>query len=127
MAQNGSKVEAAGTNSKVPDGVVLPPKDIRAIVEKTAGYVARNGPMFEERIAQKEQSNSKFSFLVPGDAYAPFYQWRLAEIKAGRNLDPTGKTPNGTTAPPKGLSLLQTYKRPSRMLCSLASCSTRLT
>ena len=30
-----------------PAGIVLPPRDIRAIVEKTAGYVARNGQVFE--------------------------------------------------------------------------------
>lgn len=54
--------------SKPPEGIVVPPKDIRgafcpfnqpilrpvanalfhiAIVEKTAGYAARNGPVFE--------------------------------------------------------------------------------
>jgi splicing factor 3A subunit 1 len=70
--------------SKPPEGVVLPPKDIRAIVEKTAGYVARNGAVFEERVREKEKNNPKFSFLVAGDAYAPFYQWRLVEIKEGR-------------------------------------------
>ena len=32
---------------KPPAGIVLPPRDIRAIVEKTAGYVARNGQVFE--------------------------------------------------------------------------------
>ena len=86
MAQNG----APGTPdlpeavSKPPPGVVLPPKDIRAIVEKTAGYVARNGPVFEDRIRDKEQHNPKFSFLNPNDAYAAFYQWRLNEVREGR-------------------------------------------
>ncbi|OQD76814.1 hypothetical protein PENDEC_c003G06656 [Penicillium decumbens] len=70
--------------NKPPEGLVLPPKDIRAIVEKTAGYVARNGPIFEDRVRDKEKNNPKFSFLNPGDAYAPFYQWRLAEVKGGR-------------------------------------------
>ncbi|KAJ5668046.1 uncharacterized protein N7477_006616 [Penicillium maclennaniae] len=70
--------------TKPPEGMVLPPKDIRAIVEKTAGYVARNGHIFEDRVRDKEKSNPKFSFLNPGDAYAPFYQWRLTEIKDGR-------------------------------------------
>lgn len=32
---------------KPPAGVVLPPKEIKSILEKTAGYVARNGPVFE--------------------------------------------------------------------------------
>ncbi|RAL10568.1 putative pre-mRNA splicing factor [Aspergillus homomorphus CBS 101889] len=70
--------------SKPPEGVVLPPKDIRAIVEKTAGYVARNGPVFEDRVREKERNNPKFSFLNPEDAYGPFYQWRLVEIREGR-------------------------------------------
>ncbi|KAI9675012.1 MAG: SF3a splicing factor complex subunit [Caeruleum heppii] len=70
--------------SKPPPGVVLPPKDIRAILEKTAGYVARNGAIFEDRIREKEKHNPKFSFLSPNDAYAPFYAWRLSEIRDGR-------------------------------------------
>jgi len=70
--------------SKPPQGVVLPPKDIRGIVEKTAGYVARNGPVFEDRIRDKEKINPKFSFLSTNDAYSPFYLWRLSEIREGR-------------------------------------------
>ena len=67
-----------------PAGIVKPPRDIQAIVEKTAGYVARNGVVFEERIREKERANNKFSFLNPNDAYASFYAWRLQEIREGR-------------------------------------------
>lgn len=73
--------------SKPPAGVVLPPKDIRAIVEKTAGYVARNGPVFEDRIRQKEINNPKFSFLAANDAYNAYYAWRLNEVREGRGTD----------------------------------------
>ena len=98
--------------SKPPPGVVLPPKDIRAIVEKTAGYVARNGAVFEERIREKEKHNPKFSFLSRQDAYSPFYLWRLEEVRAGRgtavSAGRTGETapapepekPAGPAAPP---------------------------
>lgn len=72
---------------KPPAGVVLPPKEIRNILEKTAGYVARNGAVFEDRIRDKEQANPKFSFLNPADAYHEFYTWRLTEIRAGRGSD----------------------------------------
>ena len=91
--------------SKPPDGVVLPPKDIRAIIEKTAGYVARNGSVFEDRIRDKEASNAKFSFLSPNDAYAPFYQWRLSEVRSGRGTAVSaGRAGDATPAPekPKG-------------------------
>ncbi|KAJ5766499.1 uncharacterized protein N7511_004115 [Penicillium nucicola] len=89
--------------SKPPEGLVLPPKDIRAIVEKTAGYTARNGAVFEDRVREKEKANTKFSFLHAGDAYAPYYQWRLAEIMEGRgtavSAGRTGET--GAAAEPE--------------------------
>ena len=113
MAQNGAPPELPEAVSKPPEGVVLPPKDIRAIVEKTAGYVARNGVVFEDRIRDKEQSNPKFSFLFPNDAYAPFYQWRLSEVRAGRGTAvsagtvgeaaPVKQKPKGPDPPPEFL------------------------
>lgn len=69
--------------SRVPAGVIPPPSGVREIIEKTAGYVARNGATFEERIREKE-GNAKLSFLVPDDAYHAYYRWRVDEIKAGR-------------------------------------------
>lgn len=97
--------------SKPPAGVVLPPKDIRAIVEKTAGYVARNGPAFEDRIREKERHNPKFSFLSANDAYYPFYAWRLEEVREGRGTAVSAgrvgeaapaepEKPKGPAAPP---------------------------
>lgn len=67
-----------------PQGVVLPPKEFRTILEKTAGFVARNGIAFEDRIREREKGNPKFSFLNTADAYNPYYLWRLSEIKEGR-------------------------------------------
>lgn len=90
MAPSATAVDSPTTSalpdevSKPPAGVVLPPRDIRAIVEKTAGYVARNGPAFEDRIREKEKHNPKFSFLSAKDAYFPFYEWRLQEVREGR-------------------------------------------
>jgi splicing factor 3A subunit 1 len=60
---------------KAPAGVVLPPKEIKgtlsaetlgrimlipmtAILEKTAGYVARNGIVFEGRFYQTQETRS---------------------------------------------------------------------
>jgi splicing factor 3A subunit 1 len=110
MAQNGAPPSLPESASQPPEGIVLPPKDIRAIVEKTAGYVARNGPVFEDRIRDREQGNSKFSFLAPADAYAPFYQWRLSEVRSGRgtavsagragDASPVPQKPKGPEAPP---------------------------
>ena len=72
-------------SAKAPKGTVLPPRNIREIVEKTAGYVARNGAVFETRLREKQSdSNSKTTFILPDDAYNAYYRWRVDEIKAGR-------------------------------------------
>ena len=35
-------------------GIIYPPPEVRNIVDKTATFVARNGPEFEQRIKQQE-------------------------------------------------------------------------
>ncbi|KAK4336774.1 hypothetical protein RND71_043861 [Anisodus tanguticus] len=62
---------------------IIPPPDLRNIVDKTASFVARNGPEFESRIQQNEQNNPKFNFLKPGDPYNAYYQFKVKEIKEG--------------------------------------------
>jgi splicing factor 3A subunit 1 len=84
MAPSATNDIAALEEIQAPTGVVLPPKEIKAILEKTAGYVARNGLVFEDRIRDKEKHNPKFSFLSNNDAYNAYYLWRLSEIKEGR-------------------------------------------
>jgi splicing factor 3A subunit 1 len=97
---------------KPPSGVVLPPRELRTVAEKTAGYVERNGAAFENRIREKELQNPKFSFLDPGDAYHAYYLWRLDEIRAGRGTDiaagrvgdaagPVAQKPKGPPKPPE--------------------------
>jgi len=68
---------------KAPQGVIIPPAEIREIVEKTASYVARNSKDFEERIRENERTNPKFAFLNPMDPYYGYYDWRLSELQSG--------------------------------------------
>lgn len=67
----------------VPKGVILPPPEIRGVIEKTAGYVARNGPGFEDRIRESEKMDGKFSFINKDDPYYSYYSWRVAELQNG--------------------------------------------
>lgn len=62
-------------------GIIQPPPDIRAIVDKTAQFVARNGPDFEKRILGSEKNNQKFNFLLPTDPYHGYYQSKIAAFK----------------------------------------------
>lgn len=65
-------------------GIIHPPPDIRNIVDKTATFVAKNGPEFERRIMANNATNAKFNFLNPSDPYHAYYQHRLSEF---RNLN----------------------------------------
>ncbi|KAK4555375.1 SF3a splicing factor complex subunit [Recurvomyces mirabilis] len=70
-------------SSKAPAGIIIPPAGVKTQIEKAAGYVARNGAQFEERLKTGE-SKVKVSFVFDDDPYNAYYRWRLEEIKAGR-------------------------------------------
>ncbi|XP_035224925.1 splicing factor 3A subunit 1-like isoform X2 [Stegodyphus dumicola] len=70
--------------SKPTIGIIYPPPELRNIVDKTASFVARNGPEFEARIRQNEINNKKFNFLNPGDPYNAYYQHKVKEFREGK-------------------------------------------
>lgn len=74
------KVEIVPTQTEVV-GMIRPPADIRSIVDKTAQFVAKNGPEFEKRILANEKNNVKFNFLNATDYYHAYYQHRVNEFK----------------------------------------------
>ncbi|XP_057476392.1 LOW QUALITY PROTEIN: probable splicing factor 3A subunit 1 [Actinidia eriantha] len=63
-------------------GIIHPPPDIRNIVDKTAQFVAKNGPEFEKRIIANNAGNAKFNFLNASDPYHAYYQHHLSEFRA---------------------------------------------
>ena len=75
-----------------------------AIVEKTAQFVARNGPEFEARILEKEANNPKFGFLVPQNPYHAFYRKRVNAIRVGEGLAPVPEAKPKPAPPPKTVS-----------------------
>ncbi|KAK7551734.1 putative pre-mRNA splicing factor [Phyllosticta citricarpa] len=112
MDANAKEAAILDAVRKPPEGVILPPKEVRVVLEKTAGYVVRNGAVFEERIRAKDPTSNKFSFLDPKDEYHPYYRWRVEEIKAGRGTDvsagrvgengaPQAPVPQGPKEPPE--------------------------
>uniref|UniRef100_T1JKU4 Splicing factor 3A subunit 1 n=1 Tax=Strigamia maritima TaxID=126957 RepID=T1JKU4_STRMM len=98
-AENGDK---EAPSSKPIVGIIYPPPDVRNIVDKTAHFVARNGPEFEARIRQSEANDRKFNFLNPGDPYNAYYQHKVKEIKEGKTATPS--------LPPKQLEVLKTVE-----------------
>uniref|UniRef100_W8C6H1 Splicing factor 3A subunit 1 n=2 Tax=Ceratitis capitata TaxID=7213 RepID=W8C6H1_CERCA len=66
-------------------GIIYPPPEVRNIVDKTASFVARNGPEFEARIRQNELGNAKFNFLSAGDPYHAYYRHKVNEFREGKD------------------------------------------
>lgn len=64
--------------------IIHPPPEVKNIVDKTAGFVARNGQEFETRIKQNEINNPKFNFLNPGDPYHAYYKHKVVVIREGK-------------------------------------------
>ncbi|CAJ2628001.1 unnamed protein product [Trifolium pratense] len=55
-------------------GIIHPPPDIRAIVDKTSLFVAKRGLEFEKRIIVSYAGNANFNFLNSSDPYHAYYQ-----------------------------------------------------
>lgn len=51
--------------------------------DKTAQFVARNGPEFEKRILANEKDNVKFQFLQPTSPFHAYYQLKIKTFKEG--------------------------------------------
>ncbi len=74
-----NKLEGA-SQGKVT-GVIIPPPEIRAVVDKTAQFVAKNGKSFEQKIlASGEGKTAKFSFLKAFDPYNAYYEFKIRYI-----------------------------------------------
>ncbi|GAA5888121.1 hypothetical protein JCM5296_005441 [Sporobolomyces johnsonii] len=65
--------------------LILPPPAIKAIVDKTAAFIAKspNASLLEDKFRQREKTDQRFAFLNPTDPYHAYYADRLAAFKAG--------------------------------------------
>ena len=81
--------------------MIVPPPEIRAVVDKTAAFVGRNGRSFEGQILANNNSNAKFAFLQADDAYHAYYEFKLGQL-LGEQIAPTpvvDATPAGSGGP----------------------------
>lgn len=111
-------------------GIIYPPPEVRSksedslslihltfrylkdIVDKTASFVARNGPSFESKVKDAEANNAKFNFLNPHDPYHAYYLHKVKEFMEGKATMPGG-TDQGTPLAPTPVVQPPTTKVPS--------------
>ncbi|KAG1687882.1 hypothetical protein DVH05_004533 [Phytophthora capsici] len=73
-------------------GIIYPPPDIRAVVDKTAQFVANNGRAFESRIVG-DRISAKFSFLRESDPYHAYYEHKVSDFIAKKDEPPSAAVP----------------------------------
>lgn len=86
MAQTQTNGADAPDMIKPPPGVIIPPPEVRSVLEKTASIVGRRGEDMEARILETQKGNAKIQFLHPDNPYNAYYLWRKHEIAEGRGF-----------------------------------------
>ncbi|KAI0831079.1 Pre-mRNA splicing factor PRP21 like protein-domain-containing protein [Trametes gibbosa] len=70
---------------KFASGLILPPPELKSVIDRTAQFVARsaNPPQFEDKIRENQRGDPKFAFLNPADPYHAYYRHRMDKIARG--------------------------------------------
>ena len=53
--------------------MIIPPPDMRAIIDKTAEFIAKQGKEMEKRIYSEDKSRVKFAFIGTEHPFHPYY------------------------------------------------------
>ncbi|KAJ8078554.1 SF3a splicing factor complex subunit [Marasmius tenuissimus] len=87
---NGTSTPEAAP-SRFSTGLILPPPEIKSVIDKTATFIARsaNPPQFEDKIREGQRSDPKFSFLNPADPYNAYYRHKLDKLFQGEAEEET--------------------------------------
>lgn len=67
-------------------GVIIPPPEVRELLEKTAGFIAKKASM-EARIAERHRDDPRFTFLHSSDPYHAYYRQRVTELRGDIDRD----------------------------------------
>ena len=65
------------------EGVIIPPPDIKGVVDKTATFVAKHGAQFEDKIKATQGGAPKFAFLQDDNIYNAYYKQKIEDVKNG--------------------------------------------
>ncbi|KAI0029832.1 Pre-mRNA splicing factor PRP21 like protein-domain-containing protein [Vararia minispora EC-137] len=85
-------------------GLILPPPEVKSIIDRTATFVARsaNPPLFEDKIRENQRSDPKFSFLNPADPYHAYYRHRVDKVTRGEVDEEATPSKDASVAPEDG-------------------------
>ncbi|KAJ2989100.1 hypothetical protein NUW54_g8895 [Trametes sanguinea] len=84
-ADGANGVQQQQPQPKFASGLILPPPEIKSVIDRTAQFVARsaNPPQFEDKIRENQRGDPKFAFLNPADPYHAYYRHRMEKVVRG--------------------------------------------
>ncbi|KAH7119821.1 Pre-mRNA splicing factor PRP21 like protein-domain-containing protein [Dendryphion nanum] len=90
MASSDAPLDIFDGGLKPPADVVIPPKNVREQVAKTADFVVRKGPNFEDDLRGRTADNAKFAWLKEDDPYNAYYEWYKQQLREGKGRTAAG-------------------------------------
>lgn len=66
-------------------GMIVPPPDMRAIIDKTAQFIAKQGPAMEKKIFSSDPTKIKFAFILPDNPFHAYYKMAVQSFKEGKS------------------------------------------
>ena len=82
-------------------GLILPPPDVRSIVDKTALHVGKNADPRSLETKIRNRNDARFAFLTPNDPYHAYYLHRLELVRSG-DVSALGVDEPGASKGPQG-------------------------
>ena len=75
-------------------GMIVPPPDMRAIIDRTAEFIAKHGPEMEKKIYSSDPTKIRFAFIEDNNPFHPYYKMAIQCYKEGKTPEiPKTETP----------------------------------
>lgn len=79
-------------------GLIVPPPEVKEILETTARFVAKR-PALEARVLQQHDNDPRFSFLQREDPYHAYYRLKISQFRNQATAAVPQPSATGTNAP----------------------------
>ncbi|KAF0528307.1 splicing factor, suppressor of white-apricot-like isoform x1 [Gigaspora margarita] len=81
-AEDSNTVKSSKPQSQPLGPVIVPPPDLKIIIDKMATYVSKSGESLEAKVREKHIDDPRFSFLLPWNEFHSYYRQRIQHEKA---------------------------------------------
>ena len=81
-----------------PIGVIEPPPDVRAVIDRTAEFARRTGSEGEEQLRARLRGQRKFAFLFPSSPYHAYFRQQTQQQSSSSTASQSAASASAATA-----------------------------